>query len=308
MDVLSPYPPLERERLLLFVVNPISGTDDKDGLTHTLHELSWKHGYAYAIYETTDEDDAGAIAKMVALDKPTALVAVGGDGTVALCGQIVLGTETPLGILPMGSGNGLSKDLGIPQTIEEAFGHLVEAEPRRIDTLRVNGKTCFHLADIGFNAQIVKRYDEMEGRGTWAYAKAALAEIGSFISPTLRIETDEETYEGQAFMAVIANTRSFGSNAVINPEGKEDDGVFEVCILEPFGLLEAPVILGRLYATDFAGGIEHSVHSRIIPTTKVVIEVLPCENGIFLQIDGEPLGEVTRVEAEILPGSLWVRG
>jgi diacylglycerol kinase (ATP) len=267
---------------LLFVLNPISGDIAKDEVRELIVAFCRENHYDHQFYLTTGENDAQALQLLVTHNQPDAVVAVGGDGTVSLVANILNHGATPLGIIPLGSGNGLSKDLGIPQDITAALQLLHAGRIRAIDSLDIHGHTVFHLADLGFNARIVRIFCEGESRGPGAYARIAFQEYLKFEPHAYRIVTDRETFAGPAFMLTIANANAFGSNAAINPEGIVDDGFFEICLLEPFPKTAALGILINLY-TDT---IQKSVYSRILKCRQATIYKQPED---VIQIDGEPV-------------------
>lgn len=286
-------------RKLLFVINPISGGIDKEDLDARIVEFCRNEGIEPHFFHTTGEDDANRIWFLSRELRPDAIVAVGGDGTVNLVGTMLIDKNVPLGIIPQGSGNGLSKDLNIPQDFEEALRMLTACNVHAIDTLEINGKPSLHLSDLGFNALIVKRFDEGDTRGPAAYAWHVAREYVGYQPREYEVVTDGETFKGKAFMIAIANANTFGSNAMINPEGMIDDGQFEVCILEEFPKLEGIGILYQL----FNGEIHNSLRSRILQCRRAVILNLERE---YLQIDGEIIDSPERVEVVIKPGSLKV--
>lgn len=275
---------------LLFVLNPISGDIDKEDVRSNLEEYCRENHMDSRFYLTTGQDDEHLLRLLIEKNQPDLVVAVGGDGTVSLVAEILNHTSTPLGIIPMGSGNGLSKDLGIPQDLESALQLITTGRIRAIDSLDIHGHTVFHLADLGFNARIVKIFCEGETRGPGSYARIAFQEYLKFEPHHYKIITEQETFEGPAFMLTIANANAFGSNATINPEGIVDDGFFEICLLEPFPKTAALGILINLY-TDT---IQKSVYSRVLKCRQATIYKQPDDE---IQIDGEPvdLGDEIRV-------------
>lgn len=267
---------------LLFVLNPISGDIDKGEVRGTLEDFCRDNHFDCQFYLTSGENDAQTLQLLVDKNQPDLVVAVGGDGTVSQVAEILNHTPTPLAIIPMGSGNGLSKDLGIPQDLEAALELFTGGRIRAIDSLDIHGHTVFHLADLGFNARIVKIFCEGETRGPGSYARIAFQEYLKFEPHHYKIITDQETFEGPAFMLTIANANAFGSNATINPEGVVDDGFFEICLLEPFPTTAALGILINLY-TDT---IQKSVYSRVLKCRQATIYKQPDD---MIQIDGEPI-------------------
>ena len=298
-SILALYTNRMPPQKLLFVINPISGGIDKEDADGRIEEFCRSHGIEPHFFHTTGEDDANRIWFLSSELRPDAIVAVGGDGTVNLVGTMLIDKNIPLGIIPQGSGNGLSKDLNIPQDFEESLQVLPQFNVQAIDTLQINGKPSLHLGDLGFNALIVKRFDEGETRGPAAYAWHVAKEYVGYQPREYEVITDSETFRGKAFMVAIANANTFGSNAKINPEGMIDDGQFEVCILEEFPKMEGIGILYQL----FNGEIHNSLRSRILQCRQATILNLERE---YLQIDGEIIDSPERVEVVIKPGSLKV--
>lgn len=287
-------------RQLLFVLNPISGDIDKTTLEDTIAAYCAERGRTATFFHTNGDDDLARLRHRL-LQPYDAVFAAGGDGTASLVAEAVCGSAIPLGIIPLGSGNGLSKDLGIPQNVEEALRLTWDYSVRTLDTLRVGGLFAAHLADIGFNALIVERFDQGGVRGPAAYVRIATQEYAAYQPAAYRIETDRETWEGEAFMLTIANANTFGSNVVINPRGQLDDGKFEICLIAPFPSTAAPGLLYRLYTSDF----DASDYTRRLQCVRASITV-PGATELLVQLDGEPHHLPNPVEVEIRPGSLRV--
>ncbi|MCC9167626.1 diacylglycerol/lipid kinase family protein [Pontibacter harenae] len=286
-------------RHLLFVINPIAGDIDKEELEDSIAEVCSSCGISYEVYKTTGKNDKEVLQAKLKQTRFDGVFAVGGDGTVNLVASLLLKTDIPMGIIPLGSGNGLSKDLGIPQDVEEALDLMFRHEVQRIDTLELNGVPSIHLSDIGFNALVVKRFCEGERRGPGAYAWIALQEYLNYVPKRYRIETDVETYEGEAFMVTIANANAFGSNAAINPKGIVNDGKFEICLIEPFPKAAAIGIMIKLY-TD---SIDESVYTRRLICKQATIYNLDNE---VVHVDGEPIDTAQEIKVVMHTQSLKV--
>jgi diacylglycerol kinase (ATP) len=284
---------------LLFVLNPISGDIAKEETREMIADFCRENHYHHQFYLTTGEQDAPALQLLVTNNQPDAVVAVGGDGTVSLVANVLNHGPIPLAIIPLGSGNGLSKDLGIPQDVAAALHLLNAGKIRAIDSLDIHGHTVFHLADLGFNARIVKIFCEGVSRGPGAYARIAFQEYLKYQPHHYKIVTDQETFEGPAFMLTIANANAFGSNAAINPEGVVDDGFFEICLLEPFPKTAALGILINLY-TDT---IQKSIYSRILKCRQATIYK---QEADVVQIDGEPVDLGNQLQVHLHKRSLQV--
>jgi diacylglycerol kinase (ATP) len=284
---------------LLFVINPISGGLDKENSEAHIKGYCMHHSIDAHIYRTTGDKDAIHIWDVCESEKPEAVVAVGGDGTVNLVGTMLIGRNLPMGIIPLGSGNGLSKDLKIPQDFDQALQVISQFKIRAIDTLKINNIPSLHLSDVGFNALIVKRFSEGDRRGPGAYAWNLMKEYVGYQPKEYKIVTDKETYQGKAFMVTIANANMFGSNATINPDGEVDDGIFEICILTEFPKTAGINILYQMYRSD----INQSLYSNIFKCKYATIYNVEKE---LVQIDGEPVEPEEKLAVRILPHSLKV--
>ncbi len=288
-------------RHLLFVLNPISGDIDKAPLPDTIRNYCTQRGRTAEFFQTTGEDDLLRLRGWLATTPPDAVFAAGGDGTVSLVAEALAGTAVPLGILPLGSGNGLAKDLGIPLELEPALALTWDYQIRPLDTLRVGGRFVVHLADLGFNACIVDRFDQGDVRGPAAYVRIATQEYAAYQPATYRIETDQEIWSGEAFMVTLANANTFGSNVVINPNSKPDDGQFEICLIKPFPNAAAPALLYRLYTSSF----DDSDYTYRLRCQRARIRVSGADS-VLVQLDGESHYLPNPVTVEILPRSLRV--
>ncbi len=288
------------QKHILFVINPISGDIDKQDLDAKIEAFAAKHQLQVAFFNTTGENDDEHLKAFIAEKKPDIVGAVGGDGTVNLVAKQLVHTKTPLAIIPMGSGNGLSKDLQIPQNdIAAALEVLLQYDMVNLDTLEVDGQFFMHLADIGFNARIVKLFNNSNKRGLLSYLRFTIREFFKYKTTRYVIKTDNGNFSGSAFMITIANSNQFGSNLTINPDGKYDDGLFEVIVIKRFPRKKA---LGLFFRMLFKR-INFSPYCKIIQCRQAEIFSMRRQT---LQFDGEIAGTVKSFKIIINPGSLKV--
>lgn len=284
----------------LFVINPISGEVDKSDLAALVDNFALTYKWDYKVYNTTGKDDKQQLTSLLEEFEPEIVVAAGGDGTVSLVAQLLQGTSMVLGIIPAGSGNGLSKDLGIPQSnFQAALNALIHGKIAPMDTLMANDFFFMHLADVGFNAHIVKLFNKSASRGLSTYARFVLREFFKYPMNYYEVITDNGEFRGNAFMVTVANSNQYGSNLTINPDGHWGDGKFEVIIIKRFDKKEALKLLYKLLVKQ----IKFSPHCIIIPCTKATVY---CEKKKTLQYDGELAKKVRKVEFKIHPGHLRV--
>ena len=285
------------ERKVLLVVNPISGDLDKEEVFEAVIEKAKMEGYDLRIYSTSGEGDQEIIREMVSNINPERVIVAGGDGTISLVAQAVYDQQVILGIIPVGSANGLSVDFAIPADLMESVDIAFGSNTVDIDAVSINGEISLHLSDIGLNALLVKNYESSDTRGKLGYAREMLKTLSEHENFQVRITTDQEVIETEALIVIIANAQKYGTGVNINPMGNMSDGFFELVIAKRLDFIEtAKIITGN---TDLNPDI-----MKIISVEKAAIECLDKE--VYFQIDGEYKGLVRKLEAHILKGYIKV--
>jgi len=280
---------------LLFIVNPGSGSDDIDFKT-VISDFFKSLEHTFEIYQLTKNCNPEQIKTAIDQSKAERVIAVGGDGTLKLVADLLKGTKIPIGIIPAGSANGMAKELGIPLNIDEALALTINGETKEIHAVIVNGELCIHLSDIGFNAYIVKKFDDLPQRGMWGYAKALWKAIWSHHKMEVEFTIGAEEIRSEAAMVVIANATMYGTGVKINPDGKLDDDVFEVILVKKYSFLE--IIKIRFTNLPF-----NPEKIESFPTKKLLINT---KNKVHFQVDGEYIGKVNTIKAELLPAAITV--
>lgn len=283
---------------ILFVINPKAGGTDHEETIAALEELVKARGFEGQFYFTTGDDDEKNVKRKIETFKPQRVVAGGGDGTIQLVAKILLPYEMTMGIIPMGSANGLATALEIPKDpIEAAERILSSTKICPMDMLRFNGKhLCIHLSDIGVNALMVKKYEEGGERGLLGYAKHMIAAIQETPLYHITVRTPDETYEKEGFMMAFANAHKYGTGVQIS-EGSVSDGVFEICNVEKVTLDEA--IKAGLTALNVF--VDQDMFSDVITCREAEITI---DQPAHFQIDGEYMGMTDHLKVEIVPGAL----
>lgn len=227
------------------------------------------------------------------------IIAVGGDGTVNEIASSIVGTETVLGIIPFGSGNGLSRFLGIPMDTEKAIRTLNEKHVEVIDSAKLNRQWFFNVAGMGFDARIGEAFALNKTRGFINYVRVALREIFKFRPETYHIQIDGSVYKREAFMLTFANSSQFGNNAHVSPNASVQDGLLDVCVIKPFPLYRFPEMALRM----FFNTADKSRYVEIIRGKHIIVRRA---NAGAVHLDGEPqlMGEET--EINIVPHSLRI--
>ena len=280
---------------LLFIINPGSGSKDFDFKEHISNYFSDKphHADYYELPQQCSKEDLTKAIKDAAADR---VVAVGGDGTLKLVAEALLQKDTPIGLIPAGSANGMAKELGIPDDPDEALDIIVNGTPKKIHAVIVNDELCIHLADIGFNAYIIKKFDDLPQRGMLGYAKAAWQALWKHHKMEVEIHTGTELVTSEAAMVVIANATMYGTGVQINPEGKLDDDVFEVILIKKYSIME----ILKIKFTNLPFNPETI---EIFKTNKLEIK---SRHKAHFQVDGEYQGKVNTITAKLVPDAIQV--
>lgn len=290
---------LKDKKRLLFVLNPKAGGKSKAYVPDAISTFCLENNFLFDVLITTGKEDYEKLEEQLLRIKYDGVIAIGGDGTVSLVGRLLIGTNIPLGILPLGSANGLARDLGIPKDFFEALEVIGKFKSKYIDTLILNGYHCFHLSDLGFNARIIHRFAKSLLRGKLLYVWYGMLEFFTFRCFKYTLDTSINHYEGEAFMMIVTNANKFGTNVAINPLGDIRDGYFEINILKPFPKYHSFHIMYYLLKDQ----IHKSKYYQIIRCKKAVI--FNTDNEYF-HIDGEPMPLVSKLEVEINPKSLKI--
>src|SRR5690348_13250755 len=158
---------------LSVIVNPLSGGIDKKKLITQLTESLEKQGYRVEVFFTEAPGHAIELTQKILKSAPEKLVVVGGDGSVNEVGQVLVGSNTALGIIPTGSGNGLARHLGIPLELEAAIARITHGKIEAIDTVLINDRAFLGVAGIGFDAEVGWAFAQAGKRGFLTYLRAA---------------------------------------------------------------------------------------------------------------------------------------
>ncbi len=286
------------KRRALFIINPVSGGKRKDDVPQLIQKYLNADVFNTVIVFSTGVAHARQVAKE-AIGEYDLVVAVGGDGTVNEIASALVGSDTLLGIIPYGSGNGLSRFLNIPMDVKEAVENLNKGPIEVIDSAEANGQPFFNMAGMGFDAHISEVFSHNKKRGFISYIRSSITEIANYKPQHYRIEIDGVYYERTAFMVSLANSSQYGNNMHIAPYASVQDGLIDVCIIKPFPAWRLPEMGVRMLLKV----ADKSKYLEIIKGKHIRIE-RPAAGPIHL--DGEPQIVEADVKINIVPNSLKV--
>lgn len=283
-------------RHLVFIVNPISGGKSKHGFKTLVEAQLDKDKYHYTIIEAAYPQHACAIVDENAMHAD-AFVAVGGDGTINEVAQQASHHKIPMGIVPMGSGNGLARHLGIPLKAPQAIAALNQAHVAAIDTATLNQHFFVSLAGVGFDSLIARDFSQSKSRGFVNYARIGLKTYFKYKPQTYQLMIDGKAIEREAFMITVANSNQFGYNTKISPMASLQDGLLDVCILRKPAMWQSPAVMLKFW-NDTA---HTSSFLEIIQAKQ--LHISPNPSG-YANVDGETIEVGQQVEIRLQENKL----
>ena len=224
---------------VMFIMNPISGNVKKSGIPKLIDEYIDKDKYEYKIRYTERAGHAMELASEAAMSGYDIVVAVGGDGTINETGRGLVGSDTALSILPCGSGNGLARHLSIPINIRKSIEILNECQIHPLDYCKINDIPFFCTCGMGFDAFISQKFASSKHRGPLKYLEEVLLEGLRYEPELYTIEDSTGRHSYKAYLVTCANASQYGNNAYIAPQASMSDGLLDVIVMEPFGIMDA---------------------------------------------------------------------
>jgi len=284
---------------IVFIVNPISGTKSKDGLNKLIESTLDAEKFSWRIVKTEYAGHAAEIASQCVKDGIDICVAVGGDGTVNEVARSLVHTQTALGIIPSGSGNGLARHLCLPMSMKGALKMINEAHVEAFDYGLINEKPFFCTCGMGFDAHVSLKFAESGKRGLSTYAKMVLKE-GLHYHPepyTVTFKNEDGEHQFDAFLIACANAAQYGNNTYIAPMASMQDGLLDVIIIEDVKVAGRPKLLTELFTKT----VRNNHHAKTFKTSQLHIH----RNGEgAIHFDGDPMLAGTDFDIVIKPKGL----
>lgn len=287
-------------RRILFIINPNSAKRNREriaraiesGIDHSIHEVS--------VVYTRSAGHAVTLSKEAVANKVDVIVAVGGDGTVNEVASQMINGSSILGIVPLGSGNGLARHLGIFRNIEKAIDLINKQNTSVIDTGYINGKVFVSIAGVGFDAFIAERFAIGTHRGFLGYFKIIANEYLNYIPQKYKLTFDDGTIiTERALFVAFANSNQFGYNTTIAPNAELKDGLLDVCIVKKPQIYRIPLIANLLLLKR----IDISPLVKIVKAKSLVVSRI---DSTVVNIDGEAINLGKDMEVKINPLSLKI--
>lgn len=219
-----------------FIVNPIAGRG-KSPLTQAFLEQFFVKGQHFLTVKYSEfKKHATKLAESSIAEGANIVVACGGDGTVNEVASRLVGTNIPLGIVPMGSGNGLASNLRIPKNLRQALTIIRNQHTNKIDAGNINGNYFFSNTGVGFDASVIKNYESSERRTLSGYLRACLTSYKEFEQTlNVRICLNDLNIRIDPFMIFVSNSNEMGYRLSLTPKASLQDGLLDILIISKIG-------------------------------------------------------------------------
>lgn len=265
-----------------FIVNPISGNGKHVITRSTLRTFFPTDMFRIEVDYTEHKKHATELTKKAIASNPDYIVACGGDGTINEVASCLINTSIKLGIIPVGSGNGLSAHLHIPKNIEQALQVIITGQSTAIDVGKLNEKYFFSNMGVGIDAIIIKNYESSGRRTLLAYIKASLAASANFKTQKTTLSFDNKLIQENPFMLFISNSNEMGYNMSLTPKASLNDGMLDLVTVPQLSFPEK-LALGYYVLRNKIDEFKKAQHTLI---DNLHIE-LPEKIFTDAQIDGE---------------------
>jgi len=289
---------VEKRPVYVFIINPISGNRNKKRIENAILR-TFAPGEARVVY-SEKQGHAFKIASEMVLQGIPCCIAVGGDGTVNEVASALVYSNTALGIIPAGSGNGLSNYLKIPHILAQSLDTIKRKNIRIVDAGKINEKYFFCTCGTGFDARVGHQFAQGRKRGFQGYVRSVLHEFIRYRSKKYKLNIDGQKQKIRAFLITVANAGQYGNNVYISPHAKIDDGLLDVCIVKPFPKAAVLPLGVRLLGRK----IDRSPYLEVIRGKKVTLRRRKKKQ--YIHYDGEPMIVSGKIKIEILQGALKV--
>lgn len=285
---------------IFVVINPAAGQDQP--ILSSLNKVFREKGVDYDVAVTKEKGDGKRLTQEAVKSGAEIILAYGGDGTIMECASGLIGSLTPLAILPGGTANVMARELGLPVNFVEAASLAInpQARLRCVDMGRAGEDTFLLRAGVGFEAEMVKAADRglKDRLGVLAYGLSALQAL---VDPPLaryRLYLDGAEVDTEGLACIVANSGHMGvSDIVLSPTADISDGLLDVFVVTKTDL---PSLVALL--TSVVSGRQDPPALQHWQVQEVRIESHPHQS---VQLDGEPTGQ-TPVTMKILPEAVRI--
>lgn len=288
-------------RKLIYFINPISGTKGKKKLIDLITSSTTKENIPFEILFTTIDGDYSFLKNKITEEQITDVIICGGDGSINKITSYLLDVSVNIGVIPMGSGNGLAYAAGINNNPKNAIKNIFNGKPKWIDGFYLNNHFSCMLSGLGFDAQVAHDFSRQKKRGLFTYIILSLKNFFSSPAYSFTIDVNGKKIQTKALFISIANSNQFGNNVTIAPKASLSDGLLDLVVVTKMNrVLTMFVLLKHLLQGKIENHTDLMVGKRkvlYLQSKKISLqnpELAP------LHIDGEPVNTESNIEINIV--------
>jgi diacylglycerol kinase (ATP) len=291
-------------RKILFFINPISGVKSKFNLEETIVAKCEEKSISFEILFTSNDGNYDFLHNRIKDENVTDIAICGGDGSIAPIVSAVLNLPVNIGIVPLGSGNGLARTAGIPKSIDKAIDVILEGNSTYTDVFLINNKLSTHVCGLGFDAKVAHDFSKQKTRGLNSYTKLTLKNFFAAKTYPFIIEAENTEFNVNAFLICIANSNQFGNNFKIAPQASICDGLLDIVVLKETTKPQIVIsFIKQLISGKIKSLSENDFHKKNILYFQTKKIKLKNPKLAPLHIDGDPEETFKEISIEILPAA-----
>lgn len=287
------------QRKSIIIINPVAGTRRNAGSESRIRSWIELHQIDCRIETTKFSGHAREISATALSEGFNHFIVAGGDGTLNEVASAIFGKKNvSLGIIPLGSGNGLALHLGLSTKIEKALEIAFGTNKIESDVGLLNGIPFFSVAGVGFDAMVAYTFSHMNGRGMRNYVRAVMNHYPGYKSTEFTVDAAGKSYTDKLLMISFANSNQFGNNTSLSPDASLCDGMIDICLLKKVPVPAAAFLSPLLFLKK----MNQTRYLKIIrsATAKIMVQ-LPA----YYHIDGDPfILEKPEIVLETFPAAL----
>ncbi|MBD0296409.1 MAG: YegS/Rv2252/BmrU family lipid kinase [Flavisolibacter sp.] len=292
------------QRKLLYIINPISGTRNKESLQEVIKRKSEAAGFSFQIFPSVASGDYSFLIPVIQEQNITDVVIAGGDGTINQVVNSLKSCNVQFGIIPCGSGNGLAFSAGLPKNWNKALDIIFRGKSAWTDAFTVNGQFACMLCGLGFDAQVAYDFANDPGRGLRTYIKQSVRNFLAAKAYPFVLITNNHSWETEAFFISIANSNQFGNKVTIAPQASLTDGLLDVVVVTKQN--KVSVLLNTV--KQVAGYNKPQQIDELKERANVLYLQTPAieiknKHLAPMHIDGEPVAKAKKISIVIQPRS-----
>jgi diacylglycerol kinase (ATP) len=296
---------MEKQRQILYFINPISGTRNKADLVKLIKDKTEQQQIPYQILHTNAEGDYAYLPQKIAEEGITDVVVCGGDGTVSQIGAFLVGVDVNLGIIPLGSGNGLAFAAKIPKLAHNALQLVFKGQAAYVDGFYINNRFSCMLCGLGFDAQVAHDFARQSKRGLATYIKQTVRNFFSAKPYPFTIATNNGTFTCDAWFISIANSNQFGNNVTIAPKASLNDGLLDIVVVKKMNKL---LLLWKIFWQIRSGTIQPETNKDFNKSSILYFNaaslIIQNPKNAPLHIDGDPAPTASNLTIGVVPSAL----